>query len=400
MEIQNFLVPEKWGAKSLLDPRRGDYSLAKRNSAAFRKMFADLVGAYGKERKTATVFLSGWYPICEQLDIVKLHVHILGHSPTFAGSGFRWFGPTDPTQSMMYLRDAEFSCINRVGFVGPNEGKLLSAIRLACIRKDGNVQRRIRIQDVIINDPIGAHEHRNPRSFSAGVLGGGPGYTNWNNDFFIFDNLLVHSCDAAMQVDGDQAVGWQIDNFGSSQCDYMYLSTHGGHFEGNNWYPSKDTWKSVIHCSADIGRKLRFNLTGFHTEHLRANAMISSTAQLHGTIAGSMIQFSGLDEYRTAWLIDLQNHCRCHVTFRDLSIGRSTYLGKVLPKLGLRLGPHETSRVEYTVGFDNVMGAEAVELYQQNLGGPHHRTVKIVTDAGVKHAGRQSQHFTPIGNLA
>lgn len=36
---QQFLKPEEWGARSVRDPRDGDYELAQANSTAFEKMF-------------------------------------------------------------------------------------------------------------------------------------------------------------------------------------------------------------------------------------------------------------------------------------------------------------------------------------------------------------------------
>lgn len=354
--------PETWGAKPVLDPRQGDYALAQHNSDSFERMFADLRGVYGENgRYGASVFLGGWFPVCRQINVIQAGVSFYGHNPTFFGSGLKWIGPARKDQSMIFFADADFSSVEKVGFLGPKRGKMQAAIRAAWIPQFSGTQRRLAFRDIAINNPEGHFGYPLPRSFESGFLSGGPGDANGNNDFFAFDNVQIANCDAAITCDGTQHVCWSVNNFGAMHCDYMYHSIQGGQVFGSNWYASKDIYKSVLHCSGPISNVFDLQVRDMSMEHLRADAFLSSTASVRAVLSGNQLQCSSLETGdRDFKVVDIRNRCGVDITLQNFAVSKTNFLdpsGRHSVRMVLDTGQN----LDATVRLQNVKGHGLLE---------------------------------------
>ena len=385
-EKLKIIYPESYGAKALPDPRGGDLELAKKNSRAFASMLDNIKGpaSYGGSTKfVAPVFLTGWYPIAEEWRVCQRGLQLTGKGPVYGGSGLKWFGDGSRTEAMVHLSESDFSKIEGVGFIAPRQSdpakRLLAAIRTSCTV--GSPQRAIRIQDVQVSDNIGYFGEPGVDenySFVAGVLSGGDGSLNANDDFFVIDSLTVGMAESAMRVTNSMAVQWTVNNFRSYSCDYMYYSDNGGSFLGRNWYPNSYLRKSVIHHGGPIHEVLHCDLTGFDCEHMKCESFISSTGGLSGQVQGRFLHAAQLDQPRDFYWLKLENHSRCRFAFRDLIGGTSNYYGNAPLRHVVQLGPHVSSKIDYKLSFDNCEAAETmVHLWQPSYGGPSHRTIDL-----------------------
>lgn len=399
------IYPEAWGAHPVMDPRGGDYELAKSNSMAFAAMLNDIAGPYGDHRFfAASVFLSGWYPICEEIRVSRFTLDLQGKGPAFGASGLKWIGPTRSEQSMIHFTESDFSRISRVGLLGQltsdPDSRLLAAIRTSWQPGTGP-QRRLRFEDLVINDVVGYHEQPGQGyAFKAGILSGGPGSMNGNDDFFVVDNVNIGMCESAIRVTNSMAVQWSIENFGAYNCDYMYYSDMGGSVLGRNWYPNSFIERSVFHCAGPIHESLHIDVTGFDCEHMRCESLISATSSLTGQLQGRFIHAAALAEPRDFYWLKLKNHCNGHFVFRDLVGSTSHHYGNAPLRHLVQLGPHLTSDVNYSLAFDNCRGIEdLVSLWQPGHDGESHRTVELAVNGKRRLVKKTQSEFTTVGEL-
>lgn len=380
-----FLIhPEKWGAKAVRDPRGGSHELAKDNSRAFAAMLSELRGVFGDSRFiSAIIAISGWYPICEELKFFRCGIKLLGKCPAYGGSGFKWIGPTKPDESMIHISGSDFFTIDSVGFYGQQtfdkSQRMLSAIRTSWQQGTTDPQRRLRFENININDSTG-HFGEWPRGypFVSGIFAGGPGSTDGNDDFFVINNINIGFVESGIKVAYPQAVQWTIDNYGCFHSDCMYHSERGGSFVGRNWYPQSYIHDSVIACSGGIHEVLHVDLHGFSSEHLRAKSLVSVSSSLTGQIQGHMLQASGLSEGRNFWLLDVQNHCRAIFSFQDLHLSTTQLYGASPVRMAMRFGPDSLAGLDYRANFRNCRFEAPVYLSQK--AGPARNRIEICVD--------------------
>ena len=363
-----YLHPEDFGARALTDPRGGDIILAKQNSAAFAKMLKSVEGpaSYGGNAQYAlSIWLDGWYPICEEIRVAQIGVHITGKGPNYSGSGLKWIGPGREDQSVIHFCESDSSRLTSFGIWGNRElaKPMLAAIRASYSPQFGGSQRDIRIEQVTVNDP-GNHSWQPGvnNAFDAALLEGGPDSINGNNDFFVVDHLMAHGCRAGIRVDHSQAVQWTIDNYKSS-CDVMYESRQGGSFIGRNWWPLSRT-KTVISCTGTRNDNLHIDLSGFDCEYMQSDALVDVSSSISGRLAGRALQTSGTKVDRDFYLLRMRDYAACRFVFQDLLLLTSSAYGPGKVRHCVQLGPDAYSNVDYRLAFESCHFTESVSLLQ------------------------------------
>jgi hypothetical protein len=359
----------------------------------------------GKTQYTLSIWLDGWYPICEEIRAAQIGIQLTGKGPAYNGSGLKWIGDGTRTESMIHLSQSDFSKIDGVGFIAPPQKdpakRLLSAIRTSC-QTNYSPQRRLRFEDFQVSDNLGYFGIQSDvydYAFVAGVLSGWDGSKNSNDDFFVLDNFNIGFCESAIRVTNNQAVQWSITNFGSYGCDYMYYSDHGGSFLGRNWYPNSQLRKSVIHCAGYPWDSLHVDLTGFSCEHMQCESLVSATSSLSGHVQGLYAQASSTDKPRDFYWLKLDNHASCQFSFRDLVGGTTNYYGTEPVRHVVKLGPHVTSKVDYKLSFDDCRGVEELVQLAQPKAPKSWRTIDLTVNGRRVDVDDTKDEYTPIGKL-
>ena len=288
---QGDVYPEWWGAKTMLSSSVVTLDADTIDCApAFNAMFSSF---YGVANFTACrVIMSGWYAVSAELRLSAVGLDLVGRSPVWNGTGFKWIGTVSNTASIIHLSGCEFAKISNVGFKAPRSvsesTRLLAAIRVSYVPGTAT-QRGITIENILIGDPLGHFVDTNlAHEFSAGILEGGPDYKFGNDDFHTVKNLFFAWCKDGIRIESNQAVEWMIENYRATYCDTMFHSLTGCQFYGYRWYAASTTWECVIkNSSANL---LAFDLRGMSMEHSISNAFIKSAGYIKGNVSGYLMQ--------------------------------------------------------------------------------------------------------------
>ena len=290
---QGDVYPEWWGAKTMLSSSVVTLDADTIDCApAFNAMFSSFYG--GANFTACRVIMSGWYAVSAELRLSAVGLDLVGRSPVWNGTGFKWIGTVSNTSSILHLSGCEFASIRNVGFKAPRSlsesTRLLAAIRVSYVPGTAT-QRGITIENILIGDPLGHFVDINcAHEFSAGILEGGPDYQFGNDDFHTVKNLFFAWCKDGIRIESNQAVEWMIENYRATYCDTMFHSLTGCQFYGYRWYAASTSWECVIkNSSANL---LAFDLRGMSCEHLVANAFVKSVGYVKGNVSGYLLQKS------------------------------------------------------------------------------------------------------------
>jgi hypothetical protein len=249
------LFCEWWGGKVMTNLRAPTISASNPDSTnAWKRLLASGTAWYGGgfvNRYALNLVMLGFYAITDELMVNNFYVNIQGKNPSFGGTGFCWAGTPDPTKSILHLLGSQFSRIESVGFVATKgtdaSTRLMAAIRtnLTTTAPAPDTQRKHSWKNILIGD-LGQWIYPGTGlMFQNGLLDGGTGSTNGNDDFYEIEGLWVADTYFGIQQTQSQAVCWSVNNFQFAGGHVMFCSTRG----------RQPLRPQLVRCPLDEGRR-------------------------------------------------------------------------------------------------------------------------------------------------
>lgn len=228
-------------------------------------------------------------------------------SQTVAAGNIKYFREAAQT-SILNLTGCDNSVIANVGFMGnytvEDNERPLAAIRFSNV-SGYSVQRRCQLENIIICDPTGEFvDLRQGYGFHRGILEGGQGSFNGNNDFFILSNININRVNHGIRIEYDQAVEWTINNYGFGYGDVMFSSHRGTIINGDGWYCYSDVYEGLIKLTGTGALQLK--LSGVSSEHLKGHYWAHNAVaggSIIGTTAGTFCPPSIFCQYRNIQVV-------------------------------------------------------------------------------------------------
>lgn len=308
---QPFVYPEWWGAVAI--PKA---SLAKATSidgtvvdstSAWQKALAcgigDVGGPTNNQRYALTVKATGWYAITDELQVVDHYVNIEGKSPNYGGTGWRFVGTPATgwaSKAILHFKGAQFSTVSKMGFMAnlsPTVAKRLMAAVRTSFDSQGDTQRHITLVDYAIGDSFGvfwANEGSGAVGlrFENGVMAGGTGGTNGNDDFYNLKNGTISDCYYCVSPKLNMAVDWRIENLVVSNCMYGLDFPTGGSVIVDGYYCARTTYGAPFRFMTSPSQAMVIEVANFSCEHMQALSFIRSNCSVRGIIQGKYVSFT------------------------------------------------------------------------------------------------------------